>query len=82
MDNGDPIKIVYDMNTDGVTRFHLVLQEFGEDFNVALCGTEVVVEDPDHHFMSDRHELTDQTLCWECCAAFGRIGKQEWGRTR
>ena len=71
MGNADPIRMVRDEDI-----WHLILQEDDEDFNVSLCGIEVVVEDPDYHFMSDRHELTDRNLCWECCQQFGRIGER------
>lgn len=76
---GDPILIVSDKQKQ--EKFHLVLQEH-PDFNVTLCGIEVVVEDRDYYLNFDRDLLLSDTLCWECCEAFGRQGRQKskWER--
>lgn len=73
--SGDPVLIVSDKQE--AEKFHIVLQDSGnQDFNVTMCGVEVVVEDRDYLLNFDRDYLLSDMLCWECCEQFGRVGRQ------
>lgn len=72
---GDVLLIVSDKDKT-FEQYHIVLQEGNEDFNVTMCGVEVVVEDPDYYINYDNGPIDADRLCWQCCEQFGRVYRQ------